>query len=159
MRGDTQRLLRCCDEVQKIVDEAALGDFAQHVLVDNWRGRTHTRMGDYQTGYRLTKLATDRWREAEGADVKLHAILDGVRELAVLATDADWDVISFNGGASALLGWEKEALQGEPVSRLFEEQSWSENGNGEASASTTDRFGSPMPARSSRASLMFLMPT
>ena len=66
MRGDTEHLLRCCEQVQMIVDEAALGDFAQHVLVDNWRGRTHTRMGDYETGYRLTKLATTRWREAEG---------------------------------------------------------------------------------------------
>ncbi len=66
MRGDTEHLLRCCDEVQKIVEEAALGDFAQHVLVDNWRGRTYTRMGDYETGYSLTKAATTRWREAEG---------------------------------------------------------------------------------------------
>jgi predicted ATPase len=66
MRGDTERVLRCCDEAQKIVDEEGLGDFAQHVLVNNWRGRTHTRMGDYEAGYRLTKLATTRWREAEG---------------------------------------------------------------------------------------------
>lgn len=66
MRGDSDHLLRCCDEVQRVVDDAALGDFAQHVLVDNWRGRTYTRMGDFETGYRLTKLATTRWREAEG---------------------------------------------------------------------------------------------
>lgn len=66
MRGDCQRVLRCCEEVQQIIEEEALGDFAQHVLVDNWRGRTHTRMGEYETGYRLTKLATTRWQQAEG---------------------------------------------------------------------------------------------
>jgi len=66
MRGDTERLLRCCDEVQRIVDESALGVFTQHVLVDNSRGRTHTRMGNYETGYLLTKQANIRWREAEG---------------------------------------------------------------------------------------------
>lgn len=66
MRGDTERVLRCCDEVQGIIDDEALGDFAQHVLVDNWRGRAHTRIGDFETGYRLTSLATARWREAEG---------------------------------------------------------------------------------------------
>ena len=66
MRGDTKRVLRCCDEVQKVVDEEGLGDFAQHVLVNNWRGRTHTRMGEFENGYRLTKLATDGWRQAEG---------------------------------------------------------------------------------------------
>ncbi len=66
MRGDTEHVLRCCDEVQRIVDEENLGDFAQHVLVDNWRGRTLTRMGDFETGYRLTHNATTRWRQAEG---------------------------------------------------------------------------------------------
>lgn len=66
MRGDTERVLRCCDEVQGIIDDEALGDFAQHVLVDNWRGRAHTQIGDFETGYRLTSLATARWREAEG---------------------------------------------------------------------------------------------
>ncbi len=66
MRGDAERVLRCCDEVQRIVDEEGLGDFAQNVLVNNWRGRAYTRMGDYESGYRLTHLATTRWREAEG---------------------------------------------------------------------------------------------
>jgi class 3 adenylate cyclase len=66
MRGDTERMLMHCDEAQQIVDEEALGDFAQHVLVNNWRGRTYTRMGDFATGYRLTNLATTHWREAEG---------------------------------------------------------------------------------------------
>jgi class 3 adenylate cyclase len=66
MCGDTEHVLSCCDEAQEIVDSEGLGDFAQHVLVDNWRGRAHTRMGDFETGYRLTKLATTRWREAEG---------------------------------------------------------------------------------------------
>lgn len=66
MRGDTERVLQCCDEVQEIIDDESLGDFAQHVLVNNWRGRAHTRMGDFEKGYRLTNLATTRWREAEG---------------------------------------------------------------------------------------------
>ena len=66
MRGDTDRMLRHCDAVQRLVDEEGLGDFAQHVLVNNWRGRAYTRAGDYETGYRLTKLATTGWREAEG---------------------------------------------------------------------------------------------
>ncbi len=66
MRGDVDRMLERCDEVQQIVEHENLGDFAQHVLVNNWRGRTLTRLGDYETGYQLTHLATTRWREAEG---------------------------------------------------------------------------------------------
>lgn len=66
MRGDTEHMLRCCDEAQQLVTEAALGEFAQHVLIDNWRGRTLTRMGDFENGYRLTHIATTGWREAEG---------------------------------------------------------------------------------------------
>lgn len=66
MRGDAGRVLRHCDEVQVIVDEEALGDFAQHVLVNNWRGRAYTHLGNFEAGYRLTKLATTRWRQAGG---------------------------------------------------------------------------------------------
>jgi class 3 adenylate cyclase len=86
MRGDTERVLECCDEVQRIVDEEGLGDFAQHVLVNNWRGRAHTRMGDYETGYRLTHLATTRWREAWAARARQSS--SSTRRLPIVAIPA-----------------------------------------------------------------------
>lgn len=77
----------------------------------------------------LQRLGQDlsvRWRQAEGADSKLRAVLDGAREIAVVTTDPDWDVTGFSPEASALLGWEESAISGEPISRLFDEDSWRE---------------------------------
>ena len=73
LRGDTEYLLRCCDDAKAVVDEAALGDFAQHVLVDNWRGRAYTRMGDFEAGYRLTRLATSLAKLTRAQDRRLQA--------------------------------------------------------------------------------------
>ncbi len=75
----------------------------------------------------LQRLGQDlsiRWREAEGANVKLRAVLDGASEIAVVATDPDWDVVGFRGGASSLFGWDEPSIRGESIARLFEEQAW-----------------------------------
>jgi predicted ATPase len=48
------------------VSREALGDFAQKVLVDNWRGRALVGKGEFEQGLRLTRGATERWRQAEG---------------------------------------------------------------------------------------------
>jgi len=81
MRGETERALRDCDEVQAIVDAEGLGDFVQHVLISNWRGRALTRKGDFEAGYQLTNLATTYWNQAEGRICK--ALFRGGEALAL----------------------------------------------------------------------------
>jgi len=66
MRGDADRALRYCDYAKVIADEEGLGDFAQNVLVNNWRGRAHIRKGSFETGYALLRLGTAHWRQVEG---------------------------------------------------------------------------------------------
>ena len=66
MRGDYEAVLAHCEEAHAIVEDQGLGDFAEHVLVSNWRGQAYSGMGEFATGHAFSRLANARWKEAEG---------------------------------------------------------------------------------------------
>lgn len=77
----------------------------------------------------VNRLAQDllgRLARAETSGEGFRAVLDAARDYAVVVTDVDWDIRSFSGGASALLGWEDEAVVGRSAAMLFDETSWKE---------------------------------
>jgi PAS domain S-box-containing protein len=65
-----------------------------------------------------------RLREADGARVRLAAVMDTARDLALIAVDADGDVRSFSPGAVTMFGWDEDAIAGESLSTLFESEAW-----------------------------------
>ena len=67
-------------------------------------------------GLRLERAVSDRER--------LAAFTESVRDYGVIATDPDWDILSFSPGGSFLFGWNEEEIQGRPASVLFHEESW-----------------------------------
>jgi protein-histidine pros-kinase len=76
--------------------------------------------------HRLGQDVGLRMREADGARVRLDAVMDSARDLAVVATDPDGDIHSFSPGAVAMFGWAQEVIAGQPVSSLFDAESWEE---------------------------------
>ncbi len=65
-RGEAQRALTFADEVERIVEEEALGPFAQNVLVNQWRGAGTIFLGRCEEGYPLVKQGNDFWNMAGG---------------------------------------------------------------------------------------------
>jgi tetratricopeptide (TPR) repeat protein len=64
--GNAERMFTHCEEAQRVVDEEGLGQFAQDLLVNNWLGRAHALLGEYETGYELTRRCNSHWDTAEG---------------------------------------------------------------------------------------------
>lgn len=75
---------------------------------------------------RLGQEVGVRLSEAEGAGEGLRAVVEAVRDVAVLTTDADGDIRSANTAATALLGWGEEEIQARPLEMLFDEAAWRE---------------------------------
>jgi predicted ATPase len=66
LRGDSERILTHCDEVDRLAAEEGLGPFAQNVLANQWRGKAQILDGDYASGYGLMKQGNDFWNMAGG---------------------------------------------------------------------------------------------
>ncbi len=60
------QLLAHCNEAEKVVIEEALGVFAEHVFVGQWRGAALIRRGDFDAGYTIAKTGNDFWYAADG---------------------------------------------------------------------------------------------
>ncbi len=65
-RGEAEALLTFADEVERIVEEEALGPFSQNVLVNQWRGAGYIFLGRFEEGYKLVKQGNDFWNMAGG---------------------------------------------------------------------------------------------
>ena len=50
LRGDTERLLEHCDQAEAIIEQEGLGNFARHMMSNNWRGRALTLQGKFEPG-------------------------------------------------------------------------------------------------------------
>ena len=66
LRGESERILAHCDEVERLAAEEGLGPFAQNVLANQWRGKAQILNGDYASGYGLMKQGNDFWNMAGG---------------------------------------------------------------------------------------------
>jgi len=64
--GRGKDVLAYANEVERIVENEALGSFAQNVLVNQWRGSAHIFLGQFETGYPLVKQGNDFWNMAGG---------------------------------------------------------------------------------------------
>lgn len=108
--------------------------------------------------HRLSQDLSLRWIEAEGALELASGIAESLHDRAVVTTDADGDIRTVGGAASALFGWDVESLRGRTVASLFREESWKdllprmarrdlrERGI-ECEASVVRRDGTPVAAR------------
>ncbi len=75
----------------------------------------------------LNRLRQDfdgRLRETENAAERLQAVMDAVKDSAVVTTDTDGDIRSFSSGARELFGWEENEVVAKPASMLFDESSY-----------------------------------
>jgi len=64
--GETRRLLEYCDEVDTIVEEQALGEFARYMMTNNWRGRALILRGEFESGYAFTARTNEFWKVVDG---------------------------------------------------------------------------------------------
>ena len=73
---------------------------------------------------RLGQEVAARLGEADGAGEGLKTLVEAIRDVAVLTTDADGDLRSANAAATALLGWGEEEILSRPVAALFDDAAW-----------------------------------
>jgi class 3 adenylate cyclase/predicted ATPase len=64
--GETQRLLALCDEAAEVVEQEALGPFADYVLVKQWRGGAYCEAGDFEKGHALASEGNAFWTASGG---------------------------------------------------------------------------------------------
>jgi PAS domain S-box-containing protein len=67
----------------------------------------------------LEHRVEDRTAELRRTSDLLHSILDSSTEYAIVATDMDWKVVTFNEGARRMFGYEPSDVQGQPFQRLI----------------------------------------
>lgn len=65
-RGEAEAVLKYADEVEQIVEEEALGPFAQNVLVNQWRGAGYIFIGKHEDGFPLVSQGNEFWNMAGG---------------------------------------------------------------------------------------------
>ncbi|HSF93466.1 MAG TPA: hypothetical protein VLA52_00450, partial [Thermohalobaculum sp.] len=62
----TAQMLEFCDEAERVVAEEALGQFAQRVCVDQWRGAALILRGELERGLSLAQPGNDFWEMSGG---------------------------------------------------------------------------------------------
>jgi len=67
---------------------------------------------------RLERRVEERTAELQEATDFLHSVLDSSTEYAIIATDMEWRVLTFNEGARRIFGYEPDEVLGGPVQRL-----------------------------------------
>ncbi len=66
----------------------------------------------------LESRVEERTAELQEATDSLNAVLDSSTEYAIIATDAQWQVIMFNEGARRIFGYEPKEILGQALARL-----------------------------------------
>jgi two-component system, sporulation sensor kinase E len=66
----------------------------------------------------LERRVEERTTELQETTDFLHSVLDSSTDYAIIATDMDWHVLTFNEGARRTFGFEPEEVLGRPASRL-----------------------------------------
>jgi len=67
---------------------------------------------------RLERRVEERTAELRETSDLLRSILDSSTEYAIIATDTQWRILTFNEGARRLFGYEPADILGQPVDRL-----------------------------------------
>jgi PAS domain S-box-containing protein len=90
----------------------------------------HDEVGDLADAFRqmqdrlralheqLERRVEERTSELREATDFLHSVLDSSTEYAIIATDMEWHVLTFNEGARRTFGYEPEEVLGRPFTRL-----------------------------------------
>ncbi|MFC7737164.1 PAS domain S-box protein [Roseomonas sp. GCM10028921] len=58
-------------------------------------------------------------RALRDSEARTHQVLDSVTDYAIIVTDLEGRVTSWNEGASRILGWDEEEMLGQPAARIF----------------------------------------
>jgi PAS domain S-box-containing protein len=66
----------------------------------------------------LERRVEDRTRELRDTGDMLHSILDSSTEYAIIATDMEWRIVTFNEGARRIFGYEPREILAQPFSQL-----------------------------------------
>jgi PAS domain S-box-containing protein len=93
--------VRSRDEIGELA--AALSDMQQHLR----------RMYD-----ELERRVEQRTAELRDTTDFLHSVLDSSTEYAIIATDMQWRILTFNEGARRIFGYEADEVLGQPLERL-----------------------------------------
>jgi PAS domain S-box-containing protein len=74
--------------------------------------------------HRLGQDLTARWHESARTSMQLEALRSAAPDTAVVATDEEGTIRSFNEHAESLFGWGEPDVVGRPAAMLFPEESW-----------------------------------
>jgi class 3 adenylate cyclase/tetratricopeptide (TPR) repeat protein len=66
LRGDHERMLAHCEEVERIAAAEGLGLFTEKVLIGQWRGKALVLQGAHTAGYDLMAAGNDYWNQGGG---------------------------------------------------------------------------------------------
>ena len=66
MRGNHERMLAQCDEAETVIEEEALGAFAENAMLRQWRGQALIVRGSFGAGYEALKQGNDFFNGAGG---------------------------------------------------------------------------------------------
>lgn len=115
-----RRLSKEAREVVKALEEMRDGGRARRVEAES--GSPLAMVCDAIN--RLRQDIDGRLKETENAAEQLQAVMDAVKDSAVVTTDTDGDIRSFSSGAQELFGWEENEVLAKPASMLFDESSY-----------------------------------
>jgi len=117
-----RRFVRDIREVVRGLEELRLG---------RTRSRAETDAGSplalvFDAINRMGQDVAARVRSADHQDERMRAVMAAMGDSAVVTTDLDGDVQSFNATAVQIYGWPEEEMLNRPVSLLFEEEAYKE---------------------------------
>jgi PAS domain S-box-containing protein len=122
IRGITRPLDRLSEAAKRIGQGRLDTDIPVHggdeigALADALR-EMQVRLGRLQE--QLEHRVDERTAELREATDFLHSVLDSSTEYAIVATDMEWHVLTFNEGARRTFGYEPEEVLGRTLARLI----------------------------------------
>ncbi len=108
------------DSVLRGTEELLRGNFS-------WIIEARSRGPLFKIASNINQLASDfrvRTSEMEGVRDHYHNLVESLQDCALVSTNLEWDITSFNRAAINLFGWNQEEIKGRSVSILFSETSW-----------------------------------
>jgi PAS domain S-box-containing protein len=119
------RITRPVQELSEVAKRISQGHLDSEIKV-----RSSDEIGDLAAAFRemqtrdralheqLERCVEERTTELQETTDFLHSILDSSTDYAIIATDMDWHILTFNEGARRTFGYEPEEILGRPASRL-----------------------------------------
>lgn len=108
------------DSILRGTEELLRGNFS-------WRIAARSRGSLFKIASNINQLASDfrvRTSEVEGVRDHYRNLVESLQDYALISTNQDWEITSFNSAAISLFGWNQEDIRGKSISILFSETFW-----------------------------------